>query len=120
MNSFLRSSFILYVLILAGCAVPPEPPGLLSFENVTEQAGLIEPLKGITSLSGGSLPVADGIVIALNRLNKIIELNPDQRIAVVPRQPNCILPQRRITKTTQASEDRKVLCTKCCANISST
>ncbi len=52
MNSFLRSSFILYVLILAGCAVPPEPPGLLSFENVTEQAGLIEPLKGITSLSG--------------------------------------------------------------------
>jgi len=36
-----------------------------------------------TSLSGGSLPVADGIVIALNRLNRIIELDPDQRIAVV-------------------------------------
>lgn len=36
-----------------------------------------------TSLSGGSLPVAGGIVIALNRLNKIIELNPDQRIAIV-------------------------------------
>lgn len=41
-----------------------------------------------TSLSGGSLPVADGIVIALNRLNKIIELNPDQRIAVV--QPGVV------------------------------
>lgn len=36
-----------------------------------------------TSLSGGSLPVKDGIVIALNRLNKIKRLDPDQRIAVV-------------------------------------
>lgn len=36
-----------------------------------------------TSLSGGSLPVAGGIVIALNRLNKILKLDPDQRIAVV-------------------------------------
>src|ERR1051325_9073448 len=29
-----------------------------------------------TSLSGGSLPVADGIVIALNRLNPIFRLDP--------------------------------------------
>tara|TARA_R110002049_G_scaffold72490_6_gene187354 strand:+ start:30584 stop:32023 length:1440 start_codon:yes stop_codon:yes gene_type:complete len=36
-----------------------------------------------TSLSGGSMPVEDGIVIALNRLNKIIELDADERIAVV-------------------------------------
>ncbi|MFK8114251.1 MAG: FAD-binding oxidoreductase [Rubripirellula sp.] len=36
-----------------------------------------------TSLSGGSLPVADGIVIALNRLNKILSLDPDSRVAVV-------------------------------------
>ena len=36
-----------------------------------------------TSLSGGSLPVANGIVIALNRLNRILELNPEERIAVV-------------------------------------
>ena len=36
-----------------------------------------------TSLSGGSLPVMDGIVIALNRLNKIIRLDPTNRIAVV-------------------------------------
>ncbi|MGH7500477.1 MAG: FAD-linked oxidase C-terminal domain-containing protein [Longimicrobiales bacterium] len=36
-----------------------------------------------TSLSGGSLPVADGIVIALNRLNRILEIDPDRRIAVV-------------------------------------
>lgn len=36
-----------------------------------------------TSLSGGSLPVAEGIVIALNRLNRILRLDPDERIAVV-------------------------------------
>ncbi|MCB0163066.1 MAG: FAD-binding protein, partial [Anaerolineae bacterium] len=36
-----------------------------------------------TSLSGGSLPIKDGIVIALNRLNRIKKLDPDQRIAVV-------------------------------------
>ncbi len=36
-----------------------------------------------TSLSGGSVPVADGIVIALNRLTKILRLDPAQRLAVV-------------------------------------
>ncbi len=41
-----------------------------------------------TSLSGGSLPIADGIVIALNRLNKIRRIDPQTRIAVV--QPGVI------------------------------
>jgi glycolate oxidase len=36
-----------------------------------------------TSLSGGSLPVEGGIVIALNRLNRILKLDPSQRLAVV-------------------------------------
>src|SRR5215217_5883468 len=36
-----------------------------------------------TSLSGGSLPVVGGIVITLNRLNRILRLDPDERIAVV-------------------------------------
>ena len=41
-----------------------------------------------TSLSGGSLPVADGIVIALNRLNRIERIDPLERIAVV--QPGVV------------------------------
>lgn len=41
-----------------------------------------------TSLSGGSLPVADGLVIALNRLNRILHLDPEQRLAIV--QPGVI------------------------------
>ena len=36
-----------------------------------------------TSLSGGSLPVEDGLVIALNKLDRIVRLDPAQRIAVV-------------------------------------
>ncbi|MGH7996384.1 MAG: FAD-linked oxidase C-terminal domain-containing protein [Opitutaceae bacterium] len=36
-----------------------------------------------TSLSGGSLPVEGGIVIALNRLDRILRLDPVRRIAVV-------------------------------------
>ena len=36
-----------------------------------------------TSLSGGSLPIPDGLVIALNRLNRIKRIDPQQRIAVV-------------------------------------
>jgi glycolate oxidase len=36
-----------------------------------------------TSLSGGSLPIKDGLVIAMNRLNHILRLDPAERIAVV-------------------------------------
>jgi glycolate oxidase len=41
-----------------------------------------------TSLSGGSLPVAGGVVIALNRLNRILKLDPVNRVAVV--QPGVV------------------------------
>ncbi|SHK96430.1 glycolate oxidase [Pseudonocardia thermophila] len=36
-----------------------------------------------TGLSGGALPVADGVVIGLNRLNRILEVDPVDRRAVV-------------------------------------
>ncbi|MCY4353598.1 MAG: FAD-binding protein [Truepera sp.] len=36
-----------------------------------------------TSLSGGSLPVEGGAVIALNRLDRIVKLDPGARLAVV-------------------------------------
>jgi glycolate oxidase len=36
-----------------------------------------------TSLSGGSLPVEGGIVIGLNRLNRVLRIEPNDRIAVV-------------------------------------
>jgi glycolate oxidase len=36
-----------------------------------------------TSLSGASLPIEDGLLITLNRLNRIVKLDPEERIAVV-------------------------------------
>ncbi len=36
-----------------------------------------------TSLSGGSMPVPGGVVIALNRLNRILRLDPEAGLAVV-------------------------------------
>ena len=36
-----------------------------------------------TSLSGGSMPIQDGVVIALNRLNRILHFDADARVAVV-------------------------------------
>ena len=36
-----------------------------------------------TSLSGGSLPIKDGLLIALNRLNRIVRIEPKERSAVV-------------------------------------
>lgn len=36
-----------------------------------------------TSLSGASLPIEEGLLITLNRLNRILRLDPQERIAVV-------------------------------------
>ena len=36
-----------------------------------------------TSLSGGAVPIEDGIVIALNRMNRVLRFDPDARVAVV-------------------------------------
>jgi glycolate oxidase len=41
-----------------------------------------------TSLSGGSLPIEGGLLIGLNRMNKLLRLEPKERIAVV--QPGFI------------------------------
>jgi len=41
-----------------------------------------------TSLSGGSLPIEDGLLIGLNRLSRILRLDPEERIAVV--QPGVV------------------------------
>ena len=51
-----------------------------------------------TSLSGGAVPVAQGVVIALNRLNRVLRYEPQQRIAVV--EPGVI--NLRVSQTAAA------------------
>lgn len=36
-----------------------------------------------TSLSGGALPLADGVLLGLGKLNRVLEINYDDRLAVV-------------------------------------
>ncbi len=50
-----------------------------------------------TGLSGGALPLADGVTIALSRMNKILEIDYDNRCAVV--QPG--VTNLRITEAVQ-------------------
>ncbi len=52
--------------------------------RLCHQAGVPFVARGSgTSLSGGSVPLDDGIVIALNRLNRVLRVDPVDRIAVV-------------------------------------
>lgn len=70
-------------------AIPQTSDEVIGIVRACSAAGVPFVARGSgTSLSGGSLPVEDGIIIALNRLNKILKLDPDQRIAVV--QPGVV------------------------------
>ena len=91
------------LLTTAGALAPYESDGLTTFrarpravvlpesrDEVVEivrlchEAGVPFMARGSgTSLSGGAVPIEDGIVIALNRLNRILSLDPVARIAVV-------------------------------------
>ena len=65
-------------------AIPETQAEVIALVTLCNQERLPFVARGSgTSLSGGSLPVAGGLVIALNRLNRILQLDPAQRIAVV-------------------------------------
>jgi glycolate oxidase len=101
--SALRERFSDRLLTSAGAMTPYESDGLTAFRATPEAVVLVETQEEVvdvvrlchrervpfvargsgTSLSGGSLPVEGGIVIALNRLNRVVLVDPDQRIAVV-------------------------------------
>ncbi|MBI4626190.1 MAG: FAD-binding protein [Verrucomicrobia bacterium] len=67
-----------------GVAVPETQDEVIAIVRYCHEARLPFVARGSgTSLSGGSLPIAEGIVITLNRLNRIVRLDPAQRIAVV-------------------------------------
>ncbi len=65
-------------------AIPETQAEVVALVRLCAELGLPFVARGSgTSLSGGSLPVAGGIVIALNRLNRILEVNPVERWALV-------------------------------------
>ena len=67
-----------------GVAIPETEEEVITLVRLCHQERLPFVARGSgTSFSGGSLPVANGVVIALNRLNRILRLDPAQRIAIV-------------------------------------
>jgi glycolate oxidase len=65
-------------------AVPETAEEVIKLVRFCHAEGLPFVARGSgTSLSGGSTPVPGGIVITLNRLNRILKLDPVERIAVV-------------------------------------
>ncbi|MBL9127183.1 MAG: FAD-binding protein [Verrucomicrobiales bacterium] len=65
-------------------AIPESADEVVELVRACHRAGVPFVARGSgTSLSGGSLPVEGGLVIALNRLDRILHLDPVQRIAVV-------------------------------------
>ncbi len=91
------------VLTQPGALAPYESDGLTTFRARPRAVVLVESQQDVvdtvrlchaasvpfmargsgTSLSGGAVPVEDGIVIALNRLTRIVRLDPSARLAVV-------------------------------------
>lgn len=73
----------------AAVVIPESPDEVVAVVKLCHEAGVPFVARGSgTSLSGGSLPIQDGLVIALNRLNKILKIDPEQKTAVV--QPGVV------------------------------
>lgn len=70
-------------------AIPPTSQDVIDIVRLCHEFNVPFVARGSgTSLSGGSLPHADGIVIALNRLDRILRVDFPGRVAVV--QPGVI------------------------------
>jgi glycolate oxidase len=96
------------LLTQPGALAPYESDGLTTFRARPRAVVLVESTEEVvhtvkschdagvpfmargsgTSLSGGAVPIEDGIVIALNRLNRILRIDPEARLAVV--QPGVV------------------------------
>jgi glycolate oxidase len=68
----------------AAAVIPQSQHEIIETVNICHQYDVPFVARGSgTSLSGGSLPIKDGLLIALNRMNHILKIDPPERIAVV-------------------------------------
>ena len=70
--------------------LPRDSEGVQAVMRAADRHGVPVVARGAgTGLSGGALPVADGCLLVLSRLNRILEVDPRQRFArVEPGVPN--------------------------------
>ncbi len=68
----------------AAAVIPENQNEIIETVKLCHQFGVPFVARGSgTSLSGGSLPIKDGLLIALNRMNHILRIDPQERVAVV-------------------------------------
>jgi glycolate oxidase len=73
-----------YRVVPALVALPTSAEQVAATVAVCARAGIPFVARGAgTGLSGGALPVADGVVISLQRLRRVLEVDPVNRRAVV-------------------------------------
>ncbi|HEU5027310.1 MAG TPA: FAD-linked oxidase C-terminal domain-containing protein [Spirillospora sp.] len=73
-----------YRVIPALVALPRSAAEVAAVIGVCARAGVPFVARGAgTGLSGGALPVADGVVVSLQRLRRVLEVDPVNRRAVV-------------------------------------
>lgn len=73
-----------FEVLPAAVVLPETADEVVRIVRLCHQHGIPFVARGSgTSLSGGSVPVAQGIVIGLNRMNRILKIEPSSRTAVV-------------------------------------
>jgi glycolate dehydrogenase FAD-linked subunit len=82
-----RSDGLLHYRVMPGCVVLPESePEIVEVVRACHDAGVPWVARGSgTGLSGGAVPVAGGVLIALSRMRRILSVDlADDRIQVEP------------------------------------
>src|SRR2546428_12002456 len=78
-DAFLVARALPDIVVLPGSTA--EVAGVL---RLVQEAGVPLVVRGAgTGLNGGSIPIAGGVMLVLTRMNRIVELDPRNRLAVV-------------------------------------
>src|SRR5437879_12357833 len=78
-DAFLVAHALPDIVVLPGSAA--EVAGVV---GLVHEAGVPLVVRGAgTGLNGGSIPIAGGVMLVLTRMNRIVELDPRNRLAVV-------------------------------------
>ncbi len=99
LRAFDRDALTAYGQLPLVCVLPATAEQVSAVLKFAQREGLrVVPRGAGTSLSGGALPLADGILLGLSRMNRILELDYDNRCVVV--QPG--VTNAAVTRAVQA------------------
>jgi glycolate oxidase len=99
LRAYDRDALTAYGQLPLVCVLPAHSDQVSAVLEFAQAEGLrVVPRGAGTSLSGGALPLADGILLGLTRMNRILEIDYENRCAVV--QPG--VTNAAVTRAVQA------------------